>query len=71
MVLETNGVLDEPKQTVEWKYSMLDVMTGAPTVPPVLRAEVRRMPGPLFWAGAIGSLLAVLLVAKAIFGRKC
>lgn len=70
VIESAEGTIDEARETVEWQYPMLDVMTGAESVPPVLRATVRRKPGLAFWGGILLGAVVLLAVVRAATGRR-
>jgi hypothetical protein len=65
LIPETNGTLNEKKDTVEWKYSLVDVVDAAGKGTE-LRAVVQAAPPLWLWPTVIGvPLLVVLLAVRA------
>lgn len=66
---ETNGTLNEQKDTVEWKYSLVDLMDAAGSGAE-LRAVVQAAPPLWLWPVVLGVPLLVLVLAVMAARRQ-
>ncbi|MFL5356594.1 hypothetical protein [Archangium sp.] len=66
---ETNGTLNDKKDTVEWKYSLVDLASEAQRGTE-LRAVVQAAPPLWLWPVVVGVPLLVLLLAVTAAGRQ-
>jgi hypothetical protein len=69
LIPETNGTLNEQKDTVEWKYSLVDVVDAA-AKGTELRAVVQAAPPLWLWPVVLGVPLLVLLLAVKAARRQ-